>query len=99
VRKEVRLWTGKSKSWDNPYSTDLFKSYRSFLEVWFDSEWKGFGISLSGETESPNGEYSPMFADTTIGFQWTFGFGYEVHQYDGFWHRFSLGPFFVSWYN
>jgi hypothetical protein len=94
----LRLWTGKSKPWDSPYTRQWFKSYRSFVEVWFNKEWKGFGLSLEGEKESMDGLYSSTLEYKSIGFQWSFGFGHEVHQYDGFWHRFSIGPFFITWH-
>lgn len=98
MRKELRLWVGENKPWNNKYSKHLFRSYRQFIEIWFDSGWKGFGICFAGERENMDGTYHLMFDNTSIGFQWVFSFGHEVMQYDGFWHRFSFGPFFVTWY-
>lgn len=78
---------------------DIYKSSRDCLEAWIDLSWRGMGISFQLETQKQDGSYEKPVSWWDVGFQFCFKFGYEVHQYDGFWHRFSIGPFFVTWCN
>lgn len=93
-----RLWTGRNLPWRNELSLDLFKSYRRCIEAWVDAPWKGAGISFEFEAEKIDGTHFKLNDNFSVGVQLCWSWGHEVHQYDGFHNRISLGPFFVSWY-